>query len=100
MDEAGGGSKGGGGNRFFPNVRQFMTIYAAGSGDDQRAAHTFIDCEANEAVNSLRTELLAISSGNYSLESLDAILGKGRSSRYGSYDLWAKAVLLWLASYR
>jgi hypothetical protein len=90
----------GGGNRFFPNVKQFMTIYAAGSGDDQRAAQTFMDCEATEAISSLRNELRGISSGNYNSESLDQIVGKGRLSKHGSYDGWAKAVLRWMGAYR
>jgi hypothetical protein len=90
----------GGGNRFFPNIKQFMTVYAAGSGDDQRAAHVFVDCEATEAVNSLKNELRAISSGNYNANSLDKIVGKGRLGKHGSYEGWAKAVLQWLAAYK
>lgn len=90
----------GGGNRFFPNVKQFMTIYAAGSGDDQRAAQLFVDCESMEAITSLKNELRAISSGNYNASSLDQIVGRGRLGKHGSYDAWSKAVLHWLAAYR
>jgi|GEM_PF-1073949 len=90
----------GSGNRFFPNIKQFMTLYAAGSGDDQRAAQTFMDCEASEAISSLRNELRAISSGNYNLDSLNQVVGKGRIGKHGSYEAWAKAILQWMASYR
>ncbi len=77
-----------------------MNSYTDSSSGDQRAAQTFMDCEATEAIKSLRNELLAISSGNYNADSLNQIVGKGRLERHGSYDGWAKAVLQWMAAYQ
>lgn len=94
------GSGGQSGNRFFPRIKSFIDGYSKGSGDDQRAARLFIDCEAAEALTSLRSELLAVSKGKYHPRSLDQIVGKDKLARYGSYDRWAGLTLKWMAEYR
>lgn len=90
----------GGGNRFFPHLKQFMTIYGAPGVEDQRAVHTFMDCETTESITMLRNEVRAIASGNFHSQSLDLIVGRGRMTKYGSYDNWAKLMLLWMANHR
>jgi len=90
----------GGGQRFFPQVKYFVDHYAPPGIEDQRAAHVFVDCETTEAITTLRNELRAISNGNYDSNTLDRTIGKGRVSKYSSYDNWAKLMILWLASYK
>lgn len=91
---------GGTGNRFFPHLKSFMTSYAAGTTDDGRSVGVFMECEAQESVASLRAELRAISAGNFSIETLHTIVGKGRCAKHGTYDQWAAAMLRWMASHR
>jgi hypothetical protein len=90
----------GGGNRFFPHLKQFVSVYAPPGVDDQRAIQTFMDCETTESIGTLRNEIRAIASGNFHGPSLDLVLGKGRFSKHGSYDNWAKLALLWMANYK
>ena len=91
---------GGGGNRFFPHLKHFISIYSPPGVEDQRAVHTFMDCETTESINTLRNEIRSIASGNFHTQSLDTLVGKGRMSKYGSYDNWAKLMLLWMANYK
>jgi hypothetical protein len=77
-----------------------MTGYAAGGTEDSRSVSVFMDCEAQEAIGSLRAELRAISSGNFSAETLHTIVGKGRCAKHGTYDQWAAAMLRWMAAHR
>ena len=88
------------GNRFFPRIKHFVDEYAKGSGDDQRAAQVFVDCESSESISGLKSELLAVSQGKYTLQSLDQTVGKGRIAKYGSYDRWASLTLRWIAEYK
>jgi len=91
---------GSGSSRPYPRIKEFVSVYANGSGDDQRSAQSFCDCEANETIESLRSELISVSSGNFNPNTFDLLVGKGRIGKYGSYDNWAKLVLQWIANYR
>lgn len=67
---------------------------------DQQAVQTFMDCETTEMVVGLRNELVAVSSGAYSDQIFDRIVGVKRRVMHGSYEQWAKMMLLWMASYK
>jgi len=58
----------------------------------------FREIEAAEALASLRTELRIISTGNFNEQVIDQIVGRDRKLRYGSYQDWAKLILVWLAA--
>lgn len=85
------------GHRFFPKVTQFLKDYSGSDTEDRRSAVTFREIEAAESLASLRNELRTISSGNFDEKVLDQIVGKARKLRYGSYQEWAKLILVWLA---
>jgi hypothetical protein len=89
----GGGSQ----NRHFPKIKMWIDQYAPPGVEDQRSVQTFMDCENREAQESLRAELRAVASGHYRAETLDKIIGQGRSNKHGSYDAWGKLMLQWMA---
>ena len=88
------------GQKIFPQVKLWLSQYGSAGSDDQRAVQVFMDCETRESHISLKNELMAICSGNYDTKSLDVSIGKGRSSKYGSYDAWGKLMLQWMAAYK
>lgn len=88
------------GQKHFPQIKLWNSLYGSAGSDDQRAIQIFMDCETREAHTSLRNELFAISSGNYDTKSLDLALGKERASRHGSYEAWGKLMLQWMAGYK
>ena len=94
----GGGS--GSQNRFFPQLKAWADQYAPAGVEDQRAVHTYMECETREAHATLRNELRSIAGGQYRRETLDIIIGQGRVAKHGSYDAWAKLMLLWMSSYK
>ncbi len=86
------------GHRFFPKVTQFLREYSGSDPDDRRSALNFREIEAAEALASLRNELRMISTGNFNEQVIDQIVGRDRKLRYGSYQEWAKLILVWLAA--
>lgn len=82
------------------NVTYWFKTYANPGISDQRAVETFMDCEAAEGAAGLRTELQAIRSGNYREQSLDMVMGAERRIRHGSYEEWARAMLMWMGNYK
>jgi hypothetical protein len=96
----GSGSGGSGQNRHFPKLKQWVDQYAPPGVEDSRSVVVFMDCENRESQESLRSELRAISSGHYRGETLDRIVGRGRANKHGSYEAWAKLMLLWMANYK
>jgi hypothetical protein len=79
------------------NITLFIMQYAVSGVEDSRAVKDFRICESNEAVASLRSELQAVSNSIAPDHTLDKILGKKRALQHGSYEKWAKAMLVWLA---
>jgi hypothetical protein len=67
---------------------------------DQLAVQDFVECENDEVVRSLRSEVTAIANGSFNPETLNALLGKGRAVKHGSWDNWAKLMLQWMAGAR
>ena len=84
----------------FPRIKAWCDIYGKSEADDKRAVEDFMTCEANEAIVSLRAELVAASRGTFDDRTFDAIVGQKRRIRHGSYDAWAKMMLLWMANYK
>lgn len=85
--------------RDFGKIHYWIRHYA-GNTTDRRAVDDFVECETREVVNPFRTQLYQIAKGNFSEDSLVKIVGKGRKSTYGSFEQWAKMMLLWLARHR
>lgn len=84
----------------FTKIKYWVQTYGSSGAEDKRAVQDFIDCEATESVNSLRNELYALSQGSWDETLLGMIVGPNRKERHGSYNAWAKTMLLWLASYK
>lgn len=84
----------------YTKVHYWVKNYGAPGVEDLRAVHDFVIVEPNEAIASLRAELVGMSKGNYRDDVLDKLIGGGRRSRYGSYAEWAKLMILWMASVR
>ena len=77
----------------------FVTQYWAGS-DLRRAVQDFVDCEPTETVSAFKLELSGIANAVHPIERLEQLLGVNIKVKYGSYEQWAKTVLLMLASTR
>lgn len=83
----------------YKKVVQWAKEYGSSGLPDQRALQDFIDCETDEAISGLKSELIGISQGNYRDEIFDKVVGVNRRLRHTSYGEWAKLMLMWLASY-
>lgn len=84
----------------FKTLKLWLDGYAASGAGDQRAIQDYMICESKEGIDSLRAEFLAISKGNYKLDSLDKLLGKKRLVNFPTYDEWAKRMILWMSEYK
>lgn len=82
----------------FSRLKHWNDDYAVGATNDKQAVENYVFCETRELVGSLRTELSQIIVGNFKPESLQAILGKERMLRHGSFENWARLMLQWLAA--
>ncbi len=85
---------------YYKQVQYWLQNYGNAGNPDQRAVETYMDCETTEAVGSLRNELIGISRGNYEDKSMDLTVGVKRRMRHGTYQEWARLMLLWMASYK
>ncbi len=83
----------------YKQVVYWVKNYASGGNPDQRCVQDFVDCETTEVLSTFRAELYGISQGNFDEETLDKLIGQKRKVLHGSYDEWAKLMLMWLASY-
>jgi len=81
-------------------VPLWVKEYGMSGGTDRQAVETFIDCEGREALNGLRTELIAIADGRYVDSVFDVIVGIKRRTKHTSYAEWAKLMLQWIAGYK
>ena len=84
----------------FNKIKYWVDSYGSAGAEDKRAVQDFIECEAMEAVSSLRNELYALSQGSYEESVLNNLIGPNRKDRHGSYTAWAKIMLLWMANYK
>ena len=81
-------------------VKYYIDSYGVSGTDDQRAVQTYMDCENREMIESLRTEMIGMSHSKFKPDTLDKIVGKSRIVKYGSYEQWAKYMLMWMSAYR
>ena len=85
---------------FLSNLNRWIRDYSAPGVPDQRAIENFIECETSEAVRSLSNELRAIAAGKLDNMDLDHSIGMNRKFRHGTYQEWAKTMLLWISGYK
>ena len=101
MNDSLPGNKGGSAtSRPFPKLKQWVEQYAPPGVEDMRAVLVFMDCENREVQEALRNELRAVASGQYRTDILDKSVGHGRCLKHGSFEAWAKLMLLWMASHK
>lgn len=81
----------------YKTVKYWLENYAPSISDDRRAMQEFMECETDELIRSLRTELYSMSQGNYDNDILTKLIGRGRLAKYSTYDEWAKLALLWIS---
>ena len=82
----------------YKNLVYWAKNYAAGgSMPDKKAVEVFMECETTELVVALRAELIGITKGNFREDYMDANVGRGRAMKHGTYQAWAKIMLLWMA---
>lgn len=84
----------------YVRVPLWVRDYGSGGIGDQRAVQDFMECETGESVRALQAELIGIGNGRYSQDQLDKTVGIKRREKHGSYDSWAKAMLVWISSYK
>jgi hypothetical protein len=84
----------------FTKIKYWVDCYGNSGADDKRAIEDFVDCEANEAVSSLRSELVGLSQGLFDEAILNLLIGASRKEKFGSFNAWAKMMLLWLSAYK
>ena len=84
----------------YKKVVYWVENYGKAGIPDDRAVQEFMICETHETVSSLRSEIIAIADGKFKNETLDVLVGVKRRIKHGSYDAWAKMMLLWLVSYK
>lgn len=84
----------------YTKVVYWVQNYGVPGVEDNRATHDFMVVETQELISALRTELIAMSKGSYHEHVLDDLVGVKRKMRYGSYEQWAKYMLLWMAEFK
>ncbi len=81
----------------YEKIRYFKDNYLRPGYPDQRAITDFLECENTETVKSFQSILMSISNGSYNPKALESLLGKERVVRFGSYEEWARILLMWIA---
>jgi hypothetical protein len=84
----------------YTRIPVWVRDYGSSGAPDNKAVIDFMICETAEIVRGLQSELIAVSKGNYADEQFDKTVGAKRRVKYGSYQEWAKMMLLWIASYK
>ena len=84
----------------YTKIMSWVQVYGSAGIPDQRAVQDFMECETSEAVRGLQGELQSLLNGNYNPESIDRLLGPNRKVKHGSYEAWAKLMLLWISGYK
>jgi len=86
--------------RIFKNITYWIQTYGMSGAPDRKSVEDFMECETDEAVNGLRAELYTVSQGKFDKDYLDQIVGLKRSVKHGTYEEWARIMVLWMASYK
>ena len=79
----------------FDKVRFWIQNYCQGDMDDKRNLENLIICEGDEILKPFRLQLHSIAQGLYDEELMDQLAGKKRKVKHGSYENWARLILLW-----
>ena len=80
----------------YDRISFYVENYGHPEVDEQRAVENFIICESAEALPALIAQLSSVAKGGSTEEVMDQVAGKRRKVKYGSYENWAKLVLLWI----
>ena len=84
----------------YKQITYWAQQYGNSGSPDQRAVETYMDCETREAVSTLQNELRGLTVSGAMPEVLDKTIGAKRRMKHGSYQEWAKMMLLWMANYK
>jgi hypothetical protein len=82
----------------YPKIKYWVDHYGSSGADDKKGAELFVTCETAESIVSLRSELISMSKGNFNQSTIDVLIGLNRRHKHGSFENWAKMMLLWLAA--
>ncbi|MCO6432586.1 MAG: hypothetical protein J5J00_17170 [Deltaproteobacteria bacterium] len=82
----------------YPKVKQWVSEYGNSGAEDRRAVSDFVTIEPAETVASLRNELASIAKGMYDDRLMSQVVGAKRKDRHGSYQEWARLMLMWMAN--
>ncbi len=84
--------------KFLPTLKDYERRYGVSlAGNDKKALRCFREYESKERVRRLQSELLLIKQGKVTEKACTQVVGKKRLAKYGSYEEWAKLMLLWLS---
>ncbi len=86
--------------RAYTKIGYWVETYGKAGIPDQRAVHDFMECETSEAVRSLQNELVGLSGGGTNTDILDRLIGIKRKQLHGTYENWAKLMLMWISGYK
>ncbi len=87
--------------RLIPTVKELLQYYGSGSAiDDQKAVGNFKRFESDEKSRRLQNELVWIKDNYVKEELCESIIGVKRKARAGTYQEWARRMLLWLVEAR
>lgn len=84
----------------YNEVNYWLKHYGLADVPDQRAISDFAECEPDQKIAALKQQLHSISQGKYDERVFDATVGAKRKTKHGSYQQWAKLMLLWLAEHK
>ncbi|MCB0332548.1 MAG: hypothetical protein KDD55_03550 [Bdellovibrionales bacterium] len=87
-------------SHYYNEVVYWLQQYGNTGAPDKQAVETFVEVETDEKVRALRGQLYAISQGKLNEPQMDKVIGKARKLRHGSYEDWAKVMLLWMSGLR
>ena len=84
----------------YDKIKYWIEHYAPPGVEDRRAVHDFLECETEDVVKLFRSQLHVISQGSYDEEVMNKVVGKKRHIKHGSYQEWARLMLLWIAGFK
>lgn len=84
----------------YDKIKYWAQNYGRADCPDQRAVEDFLECESREFINTFRSQLYAVSQGKYEEDIMGELVGKKREAKHGTYEDWAKLMLLWIANYK
>lgn len=80
----------------FKHIRYWAEHYAHPGVSDQSSVENAMICESDEFLRPFQAQLNSIIQGSFDEQALDRILTTNRRQRHGSYENWAKLMLMWI----